>query len=164
MGCGESIKDFIALGFMGSVLGWFGFFVLKRPHKPSLQNRWCLWLKPMGKKMSLRYLWLYLNNRRVNVCKNRRPFGFSVISIGFYLYIFGLRGYIGFRGCHSKNRYRYRSKNRGPYYRPSVFWSLIDYTPPTCLHVNILCDALNGKNIFLQPALHFIVGAKQQKI
>ena len=24
----------------------------------------------MGKKMSLRYLWLYLNNRRVNVCKN----------------------------------------------------------------------------------------------
>ena len=38
-GCGESIKDFLALGFRGSVLGGFGFYDLKRPHKPRLQNR-----------------------------------------------------------------------------------------------------------------------------
>ena len=38
-GCGESIKDFIALGFRGSVLGWFGFCDLKRPHKPYCQQK-----------------------------------------------------------------------------------------------------------------------------
>ena len=41
-GCGESIKEFLALGFRGSVLGVFDFCDLKRPHKPRLQNR-CLY-------------------------------------------------------------------------------------------------------------------------
>ena len=41
-GCGESIKDFIALGFRASV----SVFVSSRPHKPRLQNR-CQ--KPMHK-------------------------------------------------------------------------------------------------------------------
>ena len=49
---------------------------------------------------------------------------------GFLLYMFGFRGCIGFRGCSSKKRHRYRSKNRGHVIRPSVFISLIDYTPP----------------------------------
>ena len=40
-GCGESIKEFLTLGFGGSVLGVFGFCDLKRPHKPRLQNRMC---------------------------------------------------------------------------------------------------------------------------
>ena len=57
---------------------------------------------------------------------------------GFLLYMFGFRGCIGFRGCSSKKRHRYRSKNRGHVIRPSVFISLIDYTPPLNATPNFL--------------------------
>ena len=70
----------------------------------------------------------------------RLPFGYSGITtntegafflpIGFYFYIFGFRGYIGFRGCNKKKRLRYRSKYRGSYFIGYGFFSLIDYTTP----------------------------------
>ena len=41
-GCGESIKEFLALGFRGFGFRDFGFCDLKRPHKLRLQNRWQL--------------------------------------------------------------------------------------------------------------------------
>ena len=58
MGCGESIKEFLALGFRG-----FGFCDLKRPHKPRLQNRCGLGVfrvywqqqKPNGTYLILRF-------------------------------------------------------------------------------------------------------------
>ena len=81
----------------------------------------------MLKTHTLRFLW---ENRRL-------PFGITTNTevtlrfLSLYIRFARLHRFSRLpRGCHSKNRHRYRSKNRGPYYRTSVFLSLIDYTPP----------------------------------
>ena len=103
---------FLGFGFRG-----FGFCDLKQPHKPRLQNRWCLGLKPMPKT-------LIGNN------KNRMAFTSFTLSFGFKF------ENIRFSRLHRFSRLPLKKPIAVPKQKLRAllhwlcFFSLIDYTTP----------------------------------